>query len=225
MKIAFSPDSSTLVSSSVNPDRTVVLWDVETGDVLKSVEVTPDILTYSEDEDSRFSNVGSFIRDLVFSSDGQSVYIIGTRLAYGKWYLASSSVDVIKADANVSMPMSLAAAVQPNAGRLAIGVADGGVLLFDLSGGLLGKVDSSQAGTPQFIDISPAGDLLAIGSLRMFGADPLLGGGISLWDAKSATSRGFLAPPTGSEFRSSCSATVARYLRAAQITVLSHCGI
>jgi len=156
--MAFSPDGSILASGSTWHDYPVILWDVNTGQRIR---------TFGED--------GFDVSNMAFSPDG---HILATGAAGGSvhlWDVASGSILN-----RVFVTINYASlAFSPDGKTLAVGTSygdDGKIILLDVSSGEQIDVLKSQTTTCS-LAFAPSGNLLASGAFD---------GAVMIWDLSTS---------------------------------------
>ena len=181
--VAFSPDSTILASGSW--DTTVILWDVESGQVLRTLEGHTDHvesvafspggqMLASGSQDSmvilwdvesgqhvrQFGGMG-MVHSLAFSPDGQTLAAGATDSTVTLWRVADGTL----LRALEKHPDNIWSVVfSPDGQTLASGCFDGKVRLWRVSDGALLRTLDGHAHDVQIVVFSPDGQTLASGS-------------------------------------------------------------
>ncbi|PZV15225.1 MAG: hypothetical protein DCF22_07605 [Leptolyngbya sp.] len=161
-QLAFSPDGLKLIGTGT--DRTVRIWDVATGKLLR-----------------RLSGHEGFIEQAQFSPDGQQIASASWDRTVRIWNSSTGSLLAI-----FSHPDSLTSAhYSPNGQRLAITSLDGTAQVLDSQTGAVRVIMAGHRGAVLDANFSPDGQMLVTAS-----AD----GTARLWDVNTGTEKGLLRP-------------------------------
>ncbi|MCE7947438.1 MAG: WD40 repeat domain-containing protein [Chloroflexi bacterium CFX4] len=205
MQVAFSPDSTKLASVSL--DRTVGLWDVESGERLEtfegvrsgfySVAYSPDGKTIAagtvdqntirlwDVETGRAGGIlqghRNFPNTLSFSADGKQLASGSSEQSVRIWDVESGSelrlLDEIKARVNI-------VAYSPDGSLLAVGGSGGNVLVYETGDYTVVQTLEMERANIGSLSFSPDGETLAVGAaLKIFLWEVSTGKNLTSFDA------------------------------------------
>jgi DNA-binding beta-propeller fold protein YncE len=140
---AFSPDGKLVATGGA--DKTVRLWDVNSG------------------RESKRLDVGEKVARVIFAPDGSRLITVAAEKGgpLQSWDVATGKL-LWKTQAGRGTPMS--AAISPDGLRLAAGSEDRSLYVFDAPTGKMVMIARGHAGTVTAVAVSPDGKLLATGS-------------------------------------------------------------
>ena len=175
MSVAFSPDGNTLASGGDFYDRRIRLWDVSTGENIKTLR----------------DGLGDCIA-LSFSPDGNTLASLNYDI---RLWDVSTGENIRTLSGHTSQAQSMS--FSPDGNTLASGGADQTILLFDVSTGENIRTLSGHTGWVKSLSFSPDGNTLASGSDYYNKTSGSFDGIIHLWDVSTGKNIRILTGHTG----------------------------